>query len=65
MKDIIFEKLFKVAEIAMFEPVEREIYEDSLKLYRDLKNSMDTAEQDGEEKGKRKENINMAKISIT
>ena len=46
MKDIVFEKLFKVAEIAMFEPVEREIYEDSLKVYRDLKNSMDTAQED-------------------
>ena len=55
MKDIVFEKLFKVAEIAMFEPVERETYEDSLKIYRDLKNSMDTAEQDGKEKGKRED----------
>ena len=61
MKDIIFEKLFKVAEIAMFEPVEREIYEDSLKNYRDLVNSIETAEQDGEEKGKRKEKIEIAK----
>ena len=50
MKDIVFEKLFKVAEIAMFEPIEREIYEDSLKNYRDLINSIDTAEQDGRKK---------------
>ena len=64
MKDIVFEKLFKVAEIAMFEPVEREIYEDSLKYYRDLVNSMDTAEQDGKEKGKREEKIEIAKKSL-
>lgn len=46
MKDAVFEKLFKIAEIAKFEPNEREIYEDSLKVYRDLKNTMDTAIED-------------------
>ena len=61
MKDIVFEKLFKVAEIAMFEPVERETYEDSLKIYRDLKNSMDTAEQDGKEKGGKEKALEIAK----
>jgi len=30
---------------------EREAYEDSLKYYRDLKNSLDTAEEEGMKKG--------------
>ena len=33
----------EVAEIAKFTPVELKEYEDSLKTYRDLKNSIDTA----------------------
>ena len=36
------------AEIAKFTPVELKEYEDSLKTYRDLKNSLDTAEEKGE-----------------
>ena len=59
--DFGFKKLFKVAEIAMFEPVGREIYEDSLKNYRDLVNSIDTAEQDGKEKGKKEKAFEIAK----
>ena len=39
-----FEKLFKQAEIAKFSPEERQDYEESVKIYRDLKNSLDTAE---------------------
>jgi len=61
LQERIFEKLFKTAEIAKFSLKERQEYEDSLKYYRDLVNSIDTAEQDGEEKGKRKEKIEIAK----
>ena len=43
------------AEIAKFTPVELKEYEDSLKTYRDLKNSLDTAEEKGEAKGEAKE----------
>ena len=43
------------AEIATFTPVELKEYEDSLKTYRDLKNSLDTAEEKGEAKGEAKE----------
>lgn len=32
-----FEKLFQVAEISNFTKVEREVYEESLKHYRDIK----------------------------
>lgn len=43
LKEEIFEKLFEVAEIAKFTKEEYISYEDSLKYYRDLKNSLDTA----------------------
>ena len=45
----------EVGEIAKFTPVELKEYEDSLKTYRDLKNSLDTAEEKGEAKGEAKE----------
>ena len=47
----------EVAEIAKFTPVELKEYEDSLKTYRDLKNSLDTAEEKGETKGEAKERV--------
>ncbi len=47
----IFEKLFEVAEIAKFTPEQHLGYEDSLKYYRDLKNSLDTANELGREEG--------------
>ena len=49
LKEGIFEKLFEVAEIAKFSPEEVRAYEDSLKSYRDLKNSLDTAREEGSE----------------
>ena len=50
-KDRIFRKLFAAAEIAKFTPEEARAYEDSLKVYRDLKNSIDTAREEGREEG--------------
>jgi len=47
LKDRIFKKLFESAEIARFSPEEAMQYEDSLKTYRDLKNSLDTAREEG------------------
>ena len=41
--DFGFKKLFEQAEIAKFSPKERQDYEESVKIYRDLKNSLDTA----------------------
>jgi hypothetical protein len=38
-----FRRLFEAANIAKFSTTERTEYEDSLKVYRDLKNSIDTA----------------------
>ena len=47
LKEKIFEKLFETAEIAKFTPDQVRSYEDSLKYYRDLKNSLDTAKDEG------------------
>ena len=43
--------LFDQAEISRFSPKELQAYEDSLKVYRDLKNVLDTAELKGLRKG--------------
>ena len=45
-----FEKVFEVAEIAKFSRDELMSYEDSLKYYRDLKNSLETAKIEAVEK---------------
>lgn len=52
LKERIFEKLFETAEIAKFTSEQVRSYEDSLKYYRDLKNSLDTAKEEGKEEGK-------------
>ena len=44
-------RLFEQAEIAHYSPKERQDYEDSLKVYRDLKNVLDTAELKGLKRG--------------
>ncbi len=47
LRERVFEKLFETAEIAKFTPEQVRSYEDSLKYYRDLKNSLDTAREEG------------------
>lgn len=47
----VFSRLFNQAEIARFSKTELREYEDSLKAYRDMKNSLDTAEEKGIAKG--------------
>ena len=54
----------EVAEIAKFTPVELKEYEDSLKTYRDLKNSLDTAEEKGRVKGRVEGRENEKKATI-
>ena len=51
LRDKVFDRLFKEAEIAAFTPEELREYEDSLKAYRDIKNSIETARREGLEKG--------------
>ncbi len=43
LQEKIFDKLFKIAEIAKFNKDERMDYEESIKVYRDLNNSINTA----------------------
>ena len=57
LKTAVFNRLFAEAEIAKFTRAELREYEDSLKAYRDIKNSLDSAE----EKGERKKAIEIAK----
>jgi len=59
-KENIFLKLFETAEIAKFSQQEYQEYEDSLKYYRDIKNSLDTAREEGE----RKKQIEVAKTGL-
>ncbi len=47
IQETVFEKLFKTAEIAKLNKSEYTAYQDSLKHYRDLKNSLDTAKEEG------------------
>ena len=63
LKEKIFSKLFGEAEIAKFTPTELKEYEDSLKAYRDVKNSIDTALEKGREEG-REEGKNLKAIQI-
>ena len=48
-KDSVFQKLFDSAEIAKFDTEQRLAYEQSLKYYRDIKNVVDTAKDEGAE----------------
>ncbi len=57
LKENIFMKLFEIAEISKFNQKEYQEYEDSLKYYRDLKNSLETAK----EEGRQEEKIEVAK----
>lgn len=59
LQEKIFKRLFEVAEIAQFTREERMAYEESLKVYRDIKNSLDTAEEKG-----RKEGLKIATLEI-
>lgn len=51
LKTAVFNRLFKAAEIAHFTKTELREYEDSLKAYRDIKNSLDTAKEEGRAEG--------------
>lgn len=58
-EEVIKDVKFDAAAITRFTPIELREYEDSLKAYRDIKNSLDTAEAKGREEG-----INIANLAI-
>lgn len=51
LKESIFLSLFEKAEIARFSREEYQSYEDSLKYYRDLNNSLKTSKEEGRKEG--------------
>ena len=51
-RERIFTKLFEQAEIARFTPQDAREYEESVKIYRDLTNVVNTAERKGREAGR-------------
>ena len=61
LREKIFSKLFAAASVARFTPTELREYEDSLKAYRDIKNSLDTAKEERREEGREQRNIEIAK----
>ena len=65
LRDKIFDKLFQEAEIAKFTPRELHAYEDSLKAYRDIKNSLDTAKEEGREEERIKNAKNFLAMGLT
>jgi len=72
LRERVFEKLFETAEIAKFTPDQVRSYEDSLKYYRDMKSSLDTAREEGLlegiekgiEKGVEKEKLEVTKTAL-
>jgi len=60
LQESVFTKLFEQAEIANIDDEEYREYEESLKTYRDLKNSIDTAREEGREEGREEEKIAIA-----
>ena len=57
LQERIFTKLFEQAEIARFTPQDAREYEESVKIYRDLTNVVNTAER----KGREEERLNTAR----
>ena len=51
LRNEVLNRLFSQAEIARFDKKELKAYEDSLKAYRDIKNSLDTAKEEGRAEG--------------
>lgn len=60
-RDKVFERFFRVAEIARFSPEQRMAYEASLKNMRDYNNTIISAEELGFEKGSTQRTIDIAR----
>ena len=62
LQERVFNRLFETAEISKFSKEQYEAYEDSLKVYRDWKNTINTAHNKGREEGRKEgEAIGMQK----
>ncbi len=69
LRDKIFQKIFQIAEIAKYKPQDRQNYENSLKYYRDMENSLDLkyakGKEEGREEGREEEKLQMARNMIS
>ena len=61
LTDFGFDRLFEEAEIAKFTPQEMREYEASMKAYRDIKNSVDTAKREGIAEGMNQKALDIAR----
>jgi hypothetical protein len=61
LQEKFFRKVFELADIAKYSTVEAAAYEESLKVYRDLKNVVDTAFDEGKAEGTQQKAIEVAK----
>lgn len=61
LQERIFRRLFDVAELARYTPDDRRAYQNSLKYYRDIKNVIDTAFEEGREEGRDDERLIIAR----
>ncbi|MCR5819406.1 MAG: Rpn family recombination-promoting nuclease/putative transposase [Bacteroidaceae bacterium] len=61
LQERIFTKLFEQAEIARFTPQDAREYEESVKIYRDLTNVVNTAERKGRAEGRAEEKFDTAR----
>ncbi len=62
LKEDVFIKGFEIAEIANFDTRQLAEYEESLKVYRDLKGVVDTSFEEGIEEGKKEKALEMARM---
>lgn len=60
-KIVHMSQLVEISEIAKFSKKELRKDEDSLKAYRDIKNSLDTAQEKGRKKGKEERSLEIAR----
>ncbi len=65
LKDKIFMKVFATSKIASYSTEELNEYQSSLKTYTDLKNSLDTAFEEGEIKGREAVTVNLLKEGMS
>jgi predicted transposase/invertase (TIGR01784 family) len=62
-KDEVFTSAFENAELANFDQAELDHYENSLKVYRDLKRAFDSAFDNGKMEGKMEEKVEVVRLA--
>lgn len=61
LQERVFSRLFEIAEVSNFNRTERALYEESLKVYRDLTNVIDTAKTEARAEGELKKAQDVAR----